>query len=78
MAGPTKQNIVGIFGDDIGYWNLSAYNRGMMGYRPRNIDRIGHEGAICTDAYGQQSCTAGREEPVLLVSEPAKSPSSVK
>src|SRR6185437_12100021 len=49
----------------IGYWNLSAYNRGMMGYRTRNIDRIGYEGAICTDAYGQQSCTAGRAAFIL-------------
>ena len=47
-------------GDDIGYWNISAYNRGMMGYRTPNIDRIANEGAIFTDYYGQQSCTAGR------------------
>jgi arylsulfatase A-like enzyme len=46
--------------DDIGYWNISAYNRGMMGYRTPNIDRIANEGAIFTDYYGQQSCTAGR------------------
>src|SRR5262245_58892252 len=49
-----------IMGDDIGYWNISAYNRGMMGYRTPNIDRIADEGAIFTDYYGQQSCTAGR------------------
>jgi arylsulfatase A-like enzyme len=47
-------------GDDIGYWNISAYNRGMMGYRTPNIDRIANEGAVLTDYYGQQSCTAGR------------------
>ena len=47
-------------GDDIGYWNISAYNRGMMGYRTPNIDRIANEGGIFTDYYGQQSCTAGR------------------
>ena len=47
-------------GDDIGYWNISAYNRGLMGYRTPNIDRIANEGAIFTDYYGQQSCTAGR------------------
>jgi len=46
--------------DDIGYWNISAYNRGMMGYHTPNIDRIANEGAIFTDYYGQQSCTAGR------------------
>src|SRR5215218_648445 len=55
-----KPNIVVIMGDDIGYWNISAYNRGMMGYRTPNIDRIANEGAIFTDYYGQQSCTAGR------------------
>ncbi len=55
-----KPNILVIFGDDIGYWNVSAYNRGMMGYRTPNIDRIAKEGAIFTDLYAQQSCTAGR------------------
>ncbi len=49
-----------IFGDDIGWWNVSAYNHGSMGYRTPNIDRIGREGAMFTDWYGQQSCTAGR------------------
>src|SRR5262245_25852937 len=44
-----KPNILVIFGDDIGYWNISAYNRGMMGYRTPNIDRIAQEGAIFTD-----------------------------
>ena len=47
-------------GDDIGYWNISAYNRGMMGYHTPNIDRIAREGALFTDYYAQQSCTAGR------------------
>ena len=55
-----KPNILVIMADDIGYWNISAYNRGMMGYRTPNIDRIANEGAIFTDYYGQQSCTAGR------------------
>jgi arylsulfatase A-like enzyme len=55
-----KPNILVIFGDDIGYWNVSAYNRGMMGYRTPNIDRIAKDGAIFTDHYSQQSCTAGR------------------
>src|SRR5205085_8535637 len=57
---PQKPNILVIMADDIGYWNISAYNRGMMGYRTPNIDRIANEGAIFTDYYGQQSCTAGR------------------
>ncbi|MBO3273825.1 arylsulfatase [Pseudomonas schmalbachii] len=55
-----KPNIVVIWGDDIGLWNLSAYNRGAMGYRTPNIDRIAREGAIFSDHYGQPSCTAGR------------------
>src|SRR5471030_654088 len=57
---PQKPNILVIMADDIGYWNISAYNRGMMGYHTPNIDRIAHEGAIFTDWYAQQSCTAGR------------------
>ncbi|RWQ18108.1 arylsulfatase [Mesorhizobium sp.] len=60
QAAGAKPNILVIFGDDVGYWNLSAYNRGMMGYRTPNIDRIAKEGAIFTDHYAQQSCTAGR------------------
>jgi len=56
----SKPNILVIWGDDIGYWNISAYNQGMMGYRTPNIDRIAKEGALFTDWYGQQSCTAGR------------------
>lgn len=55
-----KPNILIIWGDDIGQFNLSAYNRGMMGYRTPNIDRLAEEGALFTDWYGQQSCTAGR------------------
>ena len=60
QAAGGKPNILVIFGDDIGFWNISAYNRGMMGYRTPNIDRIANEGAIFTDLYAQQSCTAGR------------------
>lgn len=56
----TKPNILAIMGDDIGYWNISAYSLGMMGYQTPNIDRIGREGVQFTDAYGEQSCTAGR------------------
>jgi len=55
-----KPNIVVIFGDDVGWFNVSAYNRGMMGYRTPNIDRIASEGMLFTDAYAEQSCTAGR------------------
>ena len=60
QAADRKPNILVIWGDDIGLWNISAYSRGMTGYRTPNIDRIAKEGAIFTDWYGQQSCTAGR------------------
>jgi arylsulfatase len=60
MAKSEKPNILILWGDDIGYWNISAYNQGMMGYKTPNIDRIAREGALFTDWYGQQSCTAGR------------------
>src|SRR6266403_1594902 len=57
----TKQpNILILWGDDIGYWNISHNSDGMMGYRTPNIDRIADEGVKFTDYYGQQSCTAGR------------------
>lgn len=55
-----KPNIVVIWGDDVGFWNISAYSRGSMGYRTPNIDRIAGEGAIFSDHYAQPSCTAGR------------------
>jgi arylsulfatase len=55
-----KPNILVIWGDDIGVWNLSAYNQGMMGFKTPNIDRIASEGALFTDYYGGNSCTAGR------------------
>ena len=55
-----KPNVLVIWGDDIGGFNISAYNQGMMGYKTPNIDRIAKEGALFTDWYGQQSCTAGR------------------
>jgi arylsulfatase A-like enzyme len=60
QATDKKPNILIIWGDDIGQFNISAYNMGMMGYKTPNIDRIGKEGAVFTDWYGQQSCTAGR------------------
>ncbi len=60
-AGSQRQpNILIIWGDDIGWFNISAYNLGIMRYRTPNIDRIAREGALFTDWYGQQSCTAGR------------------
>ena len=60
LAQSDKPNILIIWGDDIGTWNISHNNRGMMGYQTPNIDRIASEGLSFTDYYGQQSCTAGR------------------
>jgi arylsulfatase A-like enzyme len=56
----SKPNMLILWGDDIGWWNISYNNRGQMGYRTPNIDRVGNEGCAFTDYYGQQSCTAGR------------------
>ena len=59
-AAGRQPNILVIWGDDIGTWNISHNNRGMMGYQTPNIDRIADEGLSFTDYYAQQSCTAGR------------------
>jgi len=59
-AAQSKPNILVLWGDDIGTWNISHNNRGMMGYQTPNIDRIAKEGVGFTDYYAQQSCTAGR------------------
>ena len=60
MANARKPNILILWGDDIGWWNISYNSRGQMGYRTPNIDRVAHEGVAFTDYYAQQSCTAGR------------------
>jgi arylsulfatase A-like enzyme len=60
QAQARKPNVLVIWGDDIGGFNVSAYNQGVMGYRTPNIDSIARDGAMFTDWYGQQSCTAGR------------------
>ena len=60
VAANGKPNILIIWGDDIGIFNISAYNDGVLGYRTANIDRIAKEGMRFTDYYGDQSCTAGR------------------
>ena len=65
QAAAKKPNILVIWGDDIGIHNISAYNLGVMGYRTPGIDRIAKEGALFTDAYAQQSCTAGRASFIL-------------
>lgn len=60
MTTGKKPNILILWGDDIGWWNISYNSRGQMGYRTPNIDRVAIEGVAFTDYYGQQSCTAGR------------------
>src|SRR3981189_3986238 len=55
-----KPNILILWGDDIGIWNISHFSRGQMGYQTPNIDRVAKEGVTFTDYYAQQSCTAGR------------------
>jgi arylsulfatase len=64
-AAQQKPNIIVIMTDDVGIWNISAYHRGMMGGRTPSIDRIANEGALFTDYYAQQSCTAGRAAFIL-------------
>src|SRR5215204_7425840 len=65
QAAGKKPNILIIWGDDVGRDNISAYSRGIMGYQTPNIDRIAREGALFTDSYAQQSCTAGRAAFIL-------------
>ena len=60
VSAQKKPNILVIMADDIGINNVSAYGNGLVGYRTPNIDRLAREGALLTDYYGQQSCTAGR------------------
>ncbi len=64
-AADQKPNILVIWGDDIGVHNISAYNHGIMGYKTPNINSIAKQGALFTDAYAQQSCTAGRASFIL-------------
>ena len=65
QAAEKKPNILVMWGDDIGIHNISAYNLGVMGYKTPNIDRLAKEGALFTDFYAQQSCTAGRASFIL-------------
>ncbi|MDF2190602.1 arylsulfatase [Paraflavitalea sp. CAU 1676] len=65
MFAQKKPNILVIFGDDIGVPQISAYTQGLMGYKTPNIDRIAREGCLFTDAYSQNSCTAGRASFIL-------------
>ena len=79
-AADGKPNILVIWGDDIGRDNISAYSLGIMGYQTPNIDRLAKEGALFTDSYAQQSCTAGRASFILgsIRSAPACSPSACR
>jgi arylsulfatase len=64
-AAADKPNILVIWGDDVGQSNISAYTKGVMGYRTPNIDRIAEEGILFTDYYAEQSCTAGRSSFIM-------------
>ena len=68
-----RPNILIIWGDDIGYWNPSAYHRGMMGYQTPNIDRLAKEGAMFTDCTASRAAPPGarRSSPVSRPSAPA-------
>lgn len=73
-VGNAPMNILAIWGDDIGWFNLSIHNFGIMGYQTPNLDKLGGKldkdvtgaaitgtwGGMFTDAYAEQSCTAGR------------------
>ncbi len=65
LAQAKKPNILVIWGDDVGQSNISAYTRGLVGYKTPNIDRIANEGILFTDYYGEQSCTAGRSSFIM-------------
>jgi arylsulfatase len=60
-----KPNILVVWGDDVGQSNISAYTRGLVGYRTPNIDRIANEGMMFIDYDGEQSCTAGRSSFII-------------
>src|SRR5262245_61202307 len=53
-------NVLAIVADDLGWFEVEAYHRGVMGSKTPNIDSIARDGALLTDAYAQASCTAGR------------------
>ena len=59
-ASGKKPNIVFIMGDDVGWFNIGAYHRGMMAGKTPNLDRLASQGMLFTDYYAEPSCTAGR------------------
>ena len=70
MPEQERPNILVIWGDDVGWQNVSAYGLGTMGYHTPNIDSIGREGIIFTDHYAQPSCTAARSFHYGTISDP--------
>src|SRR5271156_2096805 len=46
--------------DDIGWFNIGAYHRGIMAGRTPHLDKLAAEGVLFTDYYAEASCTAGR------------------
>jgi arylsulfatase A-like enzyme len=60
VSAQQKPNILVIFGDDVGQFNISAYSHGVVGYKTPNIDRIAKDGMMFSDYYAENSCTAGR------------------
>jgi arylsulfatase A-like enzyme len=60
LAAGKKPNILVIMGDDVGWFNIGAYHRGIMSGKTPNLDRLANEGMMFTDYYAEASCTAGR------------------
>jgi arylsulfatase A-like enzyme len=59
-SGDKKPNILVIMGDDVGWFNIGAYHRGIMSGKTPNLDKLADEGMMFTDYYAEASCTAGR------------------
>src|SRR5512135_1799006 len=55
-----KPNILVIMGDDVGWFNIGAYHRGIMSGKTPNLDKLASQGMMFTDYYAEASCTAGR------------------
>ncbi len=60
QAPARKPNILVIMGDDVGWFNIGAYHRGIMSGKTPNLDKLASEGMMFTDYYAEASCTAGR------------------
>ena len=55
-----KPNILVIMGDDVGWFNIGAYHRGIMSGKTPHLDKLAAQGMMFTDYYAEASCTAGR------------------